>query len=697
MKLPVSHPISLLLLGAGLLGCQNQFPIKETNAGAPKAQCLPAEQPMAALAATSSWPTQACIARAQELTASLSPREKYGQMMLPDRGAVRPGDAAGLGLGTILSGGGSAPPNNTPLDWAKMVNDFREQSLQSRSRIPVMYGIDAVHGHNNVRGAVIFPHNIGLGATRDPELVQRIGHITAKEVAATNIDWTFAPVVTAARDERWGRTYEAFGETPELAELLGPALIRGLQGQQLGKEPASVLACAKHFAGDGYTLGGKDRGDSPLDLEQVRSQLLPAYQKAIDAGVGSIMVSFSSVRDVPMHCHGPLLNDVLKGEMKFGGFLVSDWEAIELLPGNYEEQLTASINAGVDMVMAPKKYAGFVDTMEQLVPARIPQARVDDAVQRILAVKCELGMLEPGRFGRDRSGSLRVPAELLGDVGSEAHRSVAREAVQKSLVLLKNEQATLPLKAEQKILLAGAAADDLGKQCGGWTISWQGQSGDITEGTTLLEALKPVAPNLTYEAEGRFAAGTQADVAVVVVSEPPYAEYSGDSQTLQFPEEDLATYQRVKALGIPTVLVMFSGRPMILGELAGADAIVAAFLPGSEGAGMTDVLFGNANFSGKLSHSWPKNIEQVPINVGDASYDPLWAYDYGLSYPEGTVPESTVPESTVPESSIPEGAAPAGAVPEGAVNPPTTTGAAGSSDANSGNAGPESTGAAPAP
>jgi beta-glucosidase-like glycosyl hydrolase len=340
--------------------------------------------------------------------------EKAGQMMQPDRGMLRPGDLQAAAFGSLLSGGGSAPADNTPLGWARMITEFRQQSLATRLGIPLLYGVDAVHGHNNVPDAVIFPHNIGLGASRDPDLVTRIGRATAIELAATGVDWTFAPVVGSARDERWGRTYEAFGEAPELAELLGPALIRGLQGRRLGERPDSVLACAKHFLGDGHTEHGKDQGDSPLTPEQIESEVLPAYQRAIEAGVGSIMVSFSSVGDVKMHCHGPLLNDTLKSRLGFGGFLVSDWRAVEQLPGDYDAQLVSAINAGIDMIMAPAVYTGFLTTLQRLVPKRIPIERIDDAVARILAAKCALGRLEPNPFptssgwARPSTGSSRA-------------------------------------------------------------------------------------------------------------------------------------------------------------------------------------------------------------------------------------------------------------------------------------------------
>jgi beta-glucosidase len=559
--------------------------------------------------------------------------EKLGQMLQPDRGMLRPGDVETLGVGSILSGGGSAPGDNTPLGWARMATEYRAQSQKARLKIPALYGVDAVHGHNNVPGAVIFPHNIGLGASKDPDLVTRIGRATALELSATGMDWTFAPVVASARDERWGRTYEAFGETPELAELLGPALIRGLQGSHLGERPDGVLACAKHFLGDGYTEGGKDQGNAVLAPEVIERDLLPAYSKAIEAGVGSMMVSFSSVDDVKMHCHGPLLNDTLKTRLGFNGFLVSDWRAIEQLPGDYDTQLSSAINAGIDMVMAPAVYTGFITTMLRLIPSRIPLERVDDAVARILAVKCAMGRLEPGAFPRGAGDALELPPGI-DRVGAPDRRLLAREAVRKSLVLLKNEPRVLPLsKKARRIHLAGSHADDMGNQCGGWTISWQGGAGAVTRGTTLRQAVDAaVGPGtvVTYSLDGRGAQG--ADVAVVAIGERPYAEGHGDDAKLALDPTSLEVVRAVEAQGVSVVVVLMTGRPVMLAELPTlADALVAAWLPGSEAAGITDVLFGDYDFSGKLPHTWPRSIEQLPINVGDAKYDPLYAYGYGLS------------------------------------------------------------------
>jgi beta-glucosidase len=585
-------------------------------------------------ATAGAFPSEACVSRARALVAQMSLEEKLGQMLQPDRGKVRDGaDITRFGFGSILSGGGSAPADNTPAGWARMVNQYRSQSLQTRLGIPILYGIDAVHGHNNVKGAVIFPHNIGLGASRDPELVTRIGRATALEISATGIDWTFSPVLAAAKDERWGRTYEAFGETAELAELLGPALIVGLQGPRLGALPDGVLACAKHFLADGHTLGGDDQGNSLVTRETLEKEVLPAYARAIEAGVGSIMVSFSSIDSVKMHCHGPLLNDTLKGKLGFGGFLVSDWQAIEQLPGDYAAQLTSAINAGIDMVMEPAVYTGFISSVQKLVPARIPIERIDDAVARILSVKCSVGRLERNAHRRDAAGQLELPVGV-DRVGAPERRLLAREAVRKSLVLLQNNGALLPLKKGlSRIHLAGSHADDIGNQCGGWTISWQGGSGPITQGTTLRQAFEAAvgsATRITYSQDGSGAAG--ADVAVVAIGELPYAEGRGDDPRLTLDAKQHEVVAKLRAAGVPVVVVLMTGRPVLLGDLlTSADALVAAWLPGSEAQGITDVLFGDHDFSGKLPHSWPRSIGQVPINVGDAAYDPLFPYGFGLS------------------------------------------------------------------
>jgi beta-glucosidase len=562
--------------------------------------------------------------------------EKIGQMLQGGHDQIQsPADVVSLAMGSVLSGGGQGPLNPIPLEWAKLVQSYRAASLKTPLAIPILYGVDAVHGHNNVRGAVLFPHNIGLGAAGDADLVERVARATAEEMVATGVDWTFAPVLAAARDERWGRTYEAFGETYDLAATLGAAAIRGYQGKRLGQGKSSVLACAKHFVGDGHTTGGKDQGDVQASADVVERQMLPAYASAVEAGVGSVMASYNSINGVKMHCNGTLLTDTLKRRLGFNGFVVSDWSAVEQVQGrDYAEQLANAINAGLDMVMHPKYYADFMLVMKALVGERIPLARVDDAVRRILAIKCELGLFEPGRFQLTREGTLPVKEDLQKTVGSPERRAIAREAVRRSLVLLKNERQVLPIdKQTKRVHLAGRFADDLGAQCGGWSVTWQGAHGAITDGTTLRAAFEQALSKdrVTYSSDGSGAAG--ADVAVAVIGERPYAEGAGDDADLALDPADVATVKTLKASGIPVVVVLLSGRPLILGEvLELADGVVAAWLPGTEGAGVADVLLGDHAPGGKLTHSWPRELEQVPINVGDKGYSPLFPYGFGLSY-----------------------------------------------------------------
>jgi beta-glucosidase len=554
----------------------------------------------------------------EALLAQMTLEEKVGQMAQAGRGyLLSEADIRDYRLGSLLSGGGSAPPDATAAGWADMYDRYQGFALQTRLKIPLIYGVDAVHGHNNVRGAVIFPHNIGLGCTRNPSLVEEVARATADEVVATGIDWTFSPCIAVPRDERWGRTYEGFGETPELVSQMAAAAVRGYQ--------ARILACAKHYVGDGGTVGGKDQGDTRLDEATLRTVHLPGYSAAIGAGVGSVMVSFSSWNGVKMHGHRYLVSDVLKGELGFKGFVVSDWGGINQLAGDYAAQIETAVNAGIDMVMIPDRYAEFIATLVRLVNAgRVPSARVDDAVRRILTEKQRLGLFE--RPLTDRSG--------LPSVGSSEHRSVARRAVRESLVLLKNDRGILPLpKTAGRIHVAGKNANDLGNQCGGWTITWQGGSGPITTGTTILDAIRATAAGttLSYSLDGSGAAGATA--AVVVIGERPYAEGLGDRTDLALDAEDVAAVRTTSQAGVPTVVVLVSGRPMILGDaLTRADAFVAAWLPGTEGQGVADVLFGDYNPTGKLSHSWPRDMRQIPINVGDPSYDPLFPYGFGLSY-----------------------------------------------------------------
>jgi beta-glucosidase len=578
-------------------------------------------------------PGSAADKQALAVLAQMTLEEKIGQMTQPDLLAMPAGldDVTRYAVGSVLSGGGSDPKaGNSPAAWADVTDLCQDRAQATRLKVPMLYGVDAVHGHNNILGAVIFPHNIGLGATRNPALVEKAARVTAVEMSATGIFWAFAPGVIVARDERWGRTYESFGEDPALVSELGAAATRGLQGARLDAATA-VLACAKHYLGDGGTTGGHDQGNTECDEATLRRLYLPPYKAAVDAGAGSVMVSYSSWNGRKMHGHKFLITDVLKGELGFNGFVVSDWAAIDQLPGDYRSDIESSINAGLDMIMIPRppskpnNYVEFATKLKELVDAgKVPVARIDDAVRRILRVK----------FAMNLSARLHADRALLASLGSPEHRAVARACVSESLVLLKNERHALPLRAGQHVHVAGRGGNDIGLQCGGWTITWMGAAGKTTDGTTIFEGLRSTAPagtEVTYSADGSGATG--ADTIVVVTAEQPYAEGAGDRTDLALPDADLQLLRTAKASGARVVHVILSGRPLILGEaLTLADATVAAWLPGTEGTGIADVLWGKQAPKGKLPLSWPRNMAQIPINVGDAHYDPLFAYGFGLTY-----------------------------------------------------------------
>jgi beta-glucosidase len=576
------------------------------------------------------------------LLAKMTLDEKVGQMTQPDQMFLAdPNEVETYFLGSVLSGGDSDPKTNTVEDWADMYDRLQAHALETRLKIPLLYGVDAVHGHSNVIGAVIFPHNIGLGATRNAKLVEQIGRITAKEVRATGVNWAFAPCVAVVRDERWGRTYEGFSEDPQLVAELGEAATRGLQADGLAN-PLGVLACAKHYAGDGGTTFGTgtpesspgqrvplDQGDVRMSEEELRRIHLPGYITAIRAGVGTIMPSYSSWNGVKASASRRLLTEILKEELGFEGFLISDYNAIDQIPGDYRSDIKTSINAGMDMVMVPQNYKAFFTNLKSLVEANeVPTARIDDAVRRILRVKFAMGLMKPG-------AKVMADRTLMESFGSAAHRAVARQAVRESLVLLKNENGRLPLaRTLGRIHVAGKNADDIGNQSGGWTITWQGKSGATTTGTTILEGIQYLAgqkTKITYSKDGSGASG--ADVGVVVVGETPYAEMFGDRTDLSLSKQDLDTIRTVKQAGVPVVVVLVSGRPVIVTEaLEMTDAFVAAWLPGTEGTGVADVLYGDYEPTGKLPFTWPRSNDQLPINVGDAQYDPLFAYGFGLTY-----------------------------------------------------------------
>ncbi|MEU3273169.1 glycoside hydrolase family 3 N-terminal domain-containing protein [Saccharomonospora sp. NPDC006951] len=574
-------------------------------------------------------PSKPVKVRVDDLLGRMTLDDKIGQMTQAERGAITdPADVAAYRLGSVLSGGGSVPTPNTPRAWADMYDAFQRAALSTPLRIPIIYGADAVHGHNNVHGATIFPHNIGLGATRDPALVQRIGRAVAEEVTGTGVDWNFAPCLCVARNDRWGRTYESFGEVPQLPAAMS-TIITGFQGKSLSGK-ASVLATAKHYVGDGATTGGVDQGDTQLTEAQLRAIHLPPFKDAVRKGVGSVMISFSSWNGVKVHGSRYLITDLLKRELGFSGFVVSDWNGIDQIdgqPGFTPAEVRTAINAGIDMVMVPFDYRLFIETLRGEVEAgRVPLSRIDDANRRILTKKFQLGLFEQPLADRHFTGS----------VGSRAHRDLAREAVRESQVLLKNDDNVLPLaKRGQKIFVAGKNADDIGNQSGGWTITWQGSSGDITPGTTILEGIEQSAAPSTRVDYSRDGTGITRDhdVAVAVVGETPYAEFMGDRPgAIGLDAEDLATLQRLDASGVPLVVVLVSGRPLdIAAQLPGWEALLASWLPGTEGRGVADVLFGDHNPSGTLPVTWMRDAGQQPINVGDGQ-KPLFPYGYGLHY-----------------------------------------------------------------
>jgi beta-glucosidase len=576
--------------------------------------------------------------QANELLAEMTLEEKVGQMTQPDQEfLVDESDIETLFLGSLLSGGNSDPPTNSLEDWTAMYERYQTRALNTRLKIPLLYGVDAVHGHNNVLGAVIFPHNIGLGCTRNPELVERAAEITAKEVRTTGINWTFSPSVAVPRDERWGRTYEGFSEDPDLVKVLGEAATRGYQGDL--SDPLRILACAKHYLADGGTTWGTgvpregtpyglDQGDSRMDEETLRRIHMPGYLTTVQAGVGTIMPSYSSWNGEKLSGHKYLLTTVLKEELGFEGFLISDYNAIDQLPGDYKSDIEQAINAGMDMVMVTGHYRDYIRFLKELVQeGKIPMERIDDAVRRILRVKFAMGLFERSPMA-DRN--------LWTSFGSAEHRETARDCVRQSLVLLKNENRALPIaKSAARIHVAGKSADDLGNMCGGWTIDWQGKSGEVTPGgTTILQAIRQSVSQqteVTYSRDGNGAAG--ADVAVVVIGETPYAEMLGDRDDLSLASEDVEAVANARRAGIPVVVILVSGRPMIIDSILDqCEALVAAWLPGTEGQGVADVIFGDYNPTGKLSFSWPRSMDQIPINIGDETYNPLFEYGFGLNY-----------------------------------------------------------------
>lgn len=578
-----------------------------------------------------------------DLLSRMSLERKVAQLIMPDISAITPADVEEYRFGTVLNGGNSGP-NGDDLapapEWLKLADAYWDASIKplpnGEPAIPVLWGTDAVHGHSNIIGATVFPHNIGLGATRDPDLIRLIGAATATEIEVTGIDWTFAPTVAVARDDRWGRTYESYSEDAELVSQMGVAMVEGLQGK-LGADDylgyGRVAATAKHFFGDGGTEQGVDQGDVNGDLDELMAIHAAPYPPAIEAGVASIMASFNSINGRKMHGNGPLLNDELRGNLGFGGLVVGDWNGHGQIKGCTNSNCPQALLAGLDVYMVPEEWkALYENTLAQVKDGTIPMARLDEAVTRVLRMKQQLGMLD-----NPQRPSERVNAGRWDKLGFAPHRAVAREAVAKSLVLLKND-GVLPLKDGANILVAGSAADNIPQQAGGWSVTWQG-GGELTAehfpgATSIYQGIAAQAEadgsTATLSADGVIPEGG-ADVAIVVFGEEPYAEFVGDRKDTVFrDEEGLELLKQFKGAGIPTVAVFLSGRPLWMNrEINAADAFVAAWLPGSEGAGVADVLFGQREVSGKLSFSWPATCEGDPLNSPNGA---LFPFGFGLTY-----------------------------------------------------------------
>ncbi|HEY8805431.1 MAG TPA: glycoside hydrolase family 3 N-terminal domain-containing protein [Clostridium sp.] len=600
--------------------------------------------------------------RVKDLLSKMTLDEKIGQMVQAERLTATPTDVTTFSLGSILSGGGSAPTPNTAVSWANMTDGYQKAATKSRLGIPILYGADAVHGHNNVVGATIFPHNIGLGASKDARLVEKIGHATAQEVRATGVNWAFSTVLGVPHNERWGRTYETFGENSQLVSTLGTASIKGLQGDNPNvtlKRSDTVLATAKHFLGEGLTTDGINQGNALipdsfnadgtvkvnlngalLDNTILKNELLPPYKAAVAAGVGTIMVSYNSINGVKCHGNADVITKILKGDVSkgglgFTGIVVSDWEGIAQVAGaNDKEKIKASINAGMDMAMVPNTWKTFIPTLKTLVAdekvkpgSGVTETRINDAVSRILKIKFEMGLFEHPYAQRN----------LLTTVGSQAHRNIASQAVRESLVLLKNDKDIVgKLKNKRNILVAGKSANDIGTQCGGWTISWQGQTGNVTPGTTILQGIKnTVGKHVKIGYNKNGVATGDYDAAIVVIGETPYAETNGDraADALTLDANDIATINNVKRdhPNTPIVAVLVTGRPItIANQIDNLDGIVEAWLPGTEGQGVAQVLFGKYNFTGKLPITWPWYGKDIVNKLDPLKASNLFNYGYGL-------------------------------------------------------------------
>ncbi len=644
--------VSIFALCAGLVACGGDKETPSKNTTTPEVRAPGTVDP-------SIWPKvespvgldAAMEARITDIMAQMTLRQKVGQIIQADIGSISPNDLKTYPLGSILNGGNSAPngDNRSPASaWVELADEFYEASKEAYGDslfIPMIWGTDAVHGHNNIPGATVFPHNVGLGATRNPELLGKIGAITAQEIRVGAQEWTFAPTIAVVRDDRWGRTYEGYSENPEITASYAGELIRGIQGD-VGAEDwltgDHVIATAKHFLADGGTNQGRDQGDSIETEEEIRDIHGAGYPPALEAGVQSVMASFSSWQGRKLTGHKGLLTDVLKGQMGFDGFIVGDWNAHGQLDSCTNTDCPEALHAGLDMFMAPDSWRGLFDTtLKQAEDGEIDLARLDDAVRRILRVKLRSGLFEAGK---PSSRGVAGQYDLLQDPASKA---VARQAVRESLVLLKND-GVLPLSNDATIVVAGDGVDNIGKQSGGWTLSWQGtgnSNSDFPGGSSMLDGIKrhlKTGGGQVIQADDEGVYTGTPTVAVVVFGEDPYAEFKGDIDTLAYKpgdDTDLNLLKKFQADGIPTVAIFLSGRPMWMNrEINASNAFVAAWLPGSEGGYAMDVLFGKddvgaaVDFKGTLSYSWPRTAIQTPLNYDDENYDPLFAYGFGLTY-----------------------------------------------------------------
>ncbi|HZX27089.1 MAG TPA: glycoside hydrolase family 3 N-terminal domain-containing protein [Telluria sp.] len=596
-------------------------------------------------------PDPAIEARVKQILASMTLRQKIGQMTQAEIQSITPDEARRYYIGSVLNGGGSWPDKNkhaSAADWVALADRFHAASMATDMvhKVPLIWGIDAIHGNSNIYGATLFPHNIALGAAHDPALARRVGAAVGRAVRATGMNWVFGPTVAVVRDDRWGRTYESFSEDPALVKAYAAQYVRGLQGDLRG--PANVLATAKHFMGDGGTDGGKDQGVNLSTRDQMINIHGQGYYSALAAGAQTVMASYNSWNDVAagvdygkMHGSKAMLTDALKDKMGFDGFVVSDWNGVGQVPGCRDDGCAQAINAGIDMVMVPSDWKAFIDnTVRQVERSEIPMARIDDAVTRILRVKLRSGM-----FGQKPSAN-----PFAGKADALQDRALARELVRKSMVLLKNDAGTLPLARGRKILVVGEGADSMPMQVGGWSLTWQGNNNtnaDFPNGDTILAGIEEQAgkDNVVYRADASGVDVSRFDAVIAVVGESPSAEFNGDidptgnlRHSSRFPQ-DLAVLQAVAGKGKPVVTVFLSGRPLYVNDLLNlSDSFVAAWLPGTEGKGVADVLFRPAQgkpaygFGGTLSFSWPKSACQTPLNVGDKGYAPLFPVGYGLRY-----------------------------------------------------------------